>query len=137
MEYQLTQDCRFGTKGTIVGYHVWRSATTEEKKWFKEVGATNNLSSPSSYSSSDSHQYRDDTQYPVWTDGDATSSVSSSPSNDNDLAYGGGHYGGGGASGDWGSSNDSSSSSSSGSDYSSSDYGSSDSGSSDCGSSND
>jgi len=104
MEYELTQDCRFGPKGKVVGYAVYHyDATVEERKTlFKEVGGVNaSRTVTSSYNASDSHQYRDE-PLPVWTDGDATSSVSSSsPTEDEQLDYNGGRFGGGGASGDY------------------------------------
>lgn len=119
--YELTQDCRFGNKGTIVAENIYSKASFWEKmRYFKKADYKTEYGA--GYSSNESS----------FIDTLGTSMLMSSDFNfdtpsksiDNSFDFGGGYFGGGGGGSDWGSSSSDSPSSDSSS-YDSSSYNSS------------
>ena len=106
MEYELTKDCRFGKVGKIVSYGTYLSANiTERETCFKAK-----IKPQDHYNASESHGIVSDDDlrergrmnaYDTDDTADVTSSLSSSPSREDNFDFGDGSFGGGGASSDY------------------------------------
>jgi uncharacterized membrane protein YgcG len=112
MEYELIRNCRFGKEGDVVGYSTYLGASWEERRTcFKAIIKSQNSSESHGVTSDNDLIYgrRVVEDWCLQNDADDyakdnPSSVSSSPSREDNFDYGGGSFGGGGASSDYESS---------------------------------